>query len=92
MRKIRRHHHRLKQAGIRLIVRGRHRALIGMHFGEDPGILVDGTILDEPPAGFHNRFLFLKPFGQEIDLQMKTPTLKVRIKLFQIGVMIDLLH
>ncbi|MNL28648.1 hypothetical protein D3C87_1503010 [compost metagenome] len=90
MREIRRHHHGFIQAGIGVIVGFRHGPLIGMHFGKNTCVLIDRTVLHKAAAQLKHLFLLLEAFGQEIDLQMKTPPLKIMIKLLQVRVMIHL--
>jgi hypothetical protein len=55
---------------------------------KDTGIFKDGAILDDGILGLGNLHHLLKPFVEEIDLEIERPTGHVGIKICQIGIIV----
>lgn len=56
--------------------------------GEDIGIFVDGTVLNNGLIAVPDLVHLIKPAIQKIDLQMKGPTGHIRIKILQVRIVI----
>ncbi|MNC77289.1 hypothetical protein D3C75_1292060 [compost metagenome] len=61
-----------------------------MHFGENAGVLINGTVLHKPAAQLEHFLLLLEAFSQEVDLQMKAPSFKIMVELLQIRIVVYL--
>lgn len=81
--------HHFEQGSIVAIVAIVHLANVVEIPGENFGVFVDRSILNDRFAGFCHPFVMLEPVCQKVDLEMKRPALHVPVEIGEVGIIVD---
>ena len=86
IRRIDQGHHQVEEVGIVLEIAGGHQPHAVEIRSEDTRILVDGPVLDDDVLALGDIHHILEPFVEEINLEIKGPTLHIFVEISEIRI------